>query len=360
MEEVKTQVVVRDAAVLSFADLIRHAVVDKQSAHNRYPVHAFGRLLSKNFHQLHEKYIPYMEDELQKAVDAGDSTRIQTYTIALGKTAHPRILAIFEPYLEGKKPISPHQRLIMVLSLSKLASSYPKVARSVLYKIYSNTADHHEIRTAAVYLLMQSNPSASMLQRMAEFTNYDTSKYVNSAVKSTIESLAQLRDDDEYQGLLNGARAAQPLLTSESYGPQYSQQVVFNLRNPLTQSDYFIQASTIGSEDSIIPKGVYVSAIPTYNGIKMPKIEFGGAVSSIKNLWDFVQQRVSSDHRGGTNEKSQDQKYSPENLAKLLGIYGDEPEQIEGFAFITEKYANYFLSYDNHTLEKITESKYSL
>ncbi|XP_001607396.1 vitellogenin [Nasonia vitripennis] len=353
MEEVKRELIVRDAAVLSFADLIRHAVVNKKSAHNHYPVHAFGRLLPKNFRQLHEKYIPYLEEELLKAVDAGDSRRIHTYTIALGKTAHPRVLAVFEPYLEGKKPISPYQRLVMVLSLNKLASIFPKVGRSVLYKIYSNTADYHEIRTAAVYLLMQSNPSASMLQRMAEFTNYDTSKYVNSAVKSTIESLAQLHDNHEYQGLLDSARAAQPLLTSESYGPQYSKQMFFNLRNPLTQSDYFIQASTIGSEDSIIPKGVYVITIPTYNGMKMPKIEIGGEVSSLKNLWNFVQQRISNSQRSDSNEKPENQKYSPENLAKLLGIYGEETEQIEGFAFINDKFANHFLTFDNHTLEKI-------
>lgn len=357
-EEVKKQPSTRAAAIVSFADLVRHAIVNKKSAHNRYPVHAFGRLSAKNDRNAEDKYLPYMEEELNKAVDNGDSNKIQLYTTALGRTAHPKMLAALEPYLEGKKQVSPYQRLVMVMSMNKLASSHPKVARSVFYKIYSNTADHHEIRTAAVYLLMKTNPPASMLQRMADYTNSDSNKQVNSAVKSTIESLAQLENNENHE-LLHAARSALPLLTPENYGPQYSRAVFKNYKNSESHSEISVEANYIGSDDSIIPKGVYISINPTNKGLRVPKIQIGGSVSSVQDLINLVQQQTDKNKKDSKdNEKAQQQKYSPENIAKLLGIHGEDPEQVEGLVFLNDKNGNHFLSFDNHTIEQMPESKY--
>ncbi|XP_058799328.1 vitellogenin-like [Phymastichus coffea] len=346
-----------DTSVIAFADLIRHATVDKRSEHNRYPVHVFGRLFTKkNHNDVHEKYIPYIADKLRKAVDNGDSEKIQLYSVALGRVADPRILSVLEPYLEGQRQVSPYQRYIMVLSLNGLAVSYPKVARSVLYKIYSNNADNYEIRVAAVYLLMLTNPPASMLQRMAEYTNYDSNKHVNSAVKSTIQSLA-LQEGSENRDLFNAARAAQPLLTSEIFGEQFSRSVYYRLNDPVTQSGLSVEANYIGSDDSILPKGVYANVSPTYKGLKLSSFEAGATVSSIRNLLNFVQTHILKQNQKEKADirKDQEKKYSPEQISKLLDIHGDAPNQIEGLLFGNSKIGNYLLSFDNHTIDKIPE-----
>lgn len=171
------------------------AQVSQDSAHNRYPVHAFGRLSPKHEQAVTEQYIPYLAQQLRQAVKAEDSHKVQVYVRALGNMAHPKILRVFEPYLEGKEPMTDFQRTLVVVSLNKLAKVHPKLARSVLYKTYANTGEAYQVRVAAVYNLMKTNPPASMLQRMAEFTNQDPSNQVRSAVKSAIESASQLKGE---------------------------------------------------------------------------------------------------------------------------------------------------------------------
>lgn len=95
--------------------------------------------------------------------------------------------------------MSDFQRLTIVASMDKMTKTYPKLARSVLFKIYQNAGDASEVRVAAVMQLMKTNPPAQILQRMAENTNNDHSKDVNAAVKSAIESAAKLRTPNQQE-----------------------------------------------------------------------------------------------------------------------------------------------------------------
>lgn len=91
-------------AILAFTNLIRKVQVNNETSHNRFPVHSFGRPISKKAQQaINTEYIPYLAQQLSHAVKEGDSHKIQVYIRALGNTAHPKILSVFEPYLEGKK-----------------------------------------------------------------------------------------------------------------------------------------------------------------------------------------------------------------------------------------------------------------
>lgn len=129
---------------------------------------------------------------LKNSVKEADSHKIQVYIRALGNIGHPNILSIFKPFLESKSPISKFQRLLIVISLDKLINVEPDTARMVLFNIYHNVGEASELRCAAVFQLMKTNPPAAMLQRMADFTNYDLSNQVISAVKSSILSAAQM------------------------------------------------------------------------------------------------------------------------------------------------------------------------
>lgn len=171
------------------------AQVNQKTAHNRYPVHAFGYLTEKQETVVSETYIPYFAQQLEQAVQEGYSPKIQTYIRALGNLAHPKIIQVFEPYLNGKKPLTDFQRTLMVVSLNKLTMVHPKLPRSILYKIYANTGEVYQVRVAAVYNLMKTVPPATMLQRMAQFTHEDPSNQVRSAVKSAILSASVLTEE---------------------------------------------------------------------------------------------------------------------------------------------------------------------
>jgi hypothetical protein len=197
--KIKKQNSLNSTAILSFATLLRKVAVDSESAHNNYPVHISDRMVSKRFPPMTKYYIPYFNVSLEKAIYEGNSEKIQIYIRALGNIAHPKILQILEPYLEGEKNVSEFQRLLMVSALDKVAHLYPKIARPVLYNLYQNTAESHEVRCVAVTLLMKTNPPLVMLQRMAEFTNIDPHQQVISAVQSAIKSAAALEDPANWE-----------------------------------------------------------------------------------------------------------------------------------------------------------------
>ncbi|KAG7213605.1 hypothetical protein KM043_002858 [Ampulex compressa] len=344
--EVKKQEMLHSTAILTFAILVRQSQICNRSLHSRYPVHSFGHMVSKHDRTVLEKYIPYLSEQLHQAVKDEDSPRIQTYAFALGDIAHPNILAIFEPYLEGKHPVTTFQRTVMVASLSKLAEMNPKLARSVLYKIYLNTLEAHEVRCMAVYLLMKTDPPLSMLQRMAEFTNYDANKHVNSAVRTTILWLSELKRP-ETSSLSAKAAAAKNLLSEVEYDDQYSQGYLTDDIMQNRNLAYTFVANYIGSEDSPFLKALYMGLHTSYSGLKLPPLEFGFMLSSIKALADSLFPSKEVDHSA---------KMATEKIAEILNIVPEAPIKLEGNMFANSFYGSKFFAFDKHTFERIPES----
>lgn len=181
-------------SLLLFSELVNNVYVNKYYSHNQYPTNSFGNFYTEEGHRfVLEEYIPFLSENLNCAVDEGDSHKIQVYISALGNVGHPKILQVFKLYLEGKRKISQYLRLHIVNSLESLVRNYPSVARRVLYKIYQNSGEYSDIRVAAVYQLARTGPSPTMLQRMAEYSNIDKDDQVNAAVQSVIWHTAYLK-----------------------------------------------------------------------------------------------------------------------------------------------------------------------
>ncbi|XP_078036187.1 vitellogenin [Augochlora pura] len=342
----------RVQAILSFTELVRKAQVNKRTLHNRYPVHAFGRMVSKHDQTVVNEYIPYLEKELRKAIEENNIPWIQTYILALGSIAHPKILAVFEPFLEGKQKLSVFQRTLMVISLDKLAMINPKLAQSILYKIYLNTMEAHEVRCAAVYLLMKTNPPLSMLQRMAEFTNYDTNKHVNSAVKSSIQSLAL---QNNWKELADKARAVVEFLNPEEYSYRYSHGFI---SEHIKEGQNIIGVDImnyIGSSDNFIPNYMHYASYNSYGDFKAPPTEVAVMLSNVKAICNIIFR----------NEKEQQvDKMPTEKLADELNIIPEEPIDIEGNLIWDNKFSSMFLPFDKRilrsTLKEITQKGMSM
>ena len=331
-------------AILSFTELVRLAQVNSKTLHNRYPVHAFGRMVSKDDQAVTEEYIPYLARELRNAIEDGNSPQIQTHILALGNIGHPKILAVFEPYLEGEKKVSVFQRTMMVASLGKLADMHPKLARPVLYKIYMNTMEAHEVRCTAVFLLMKTNPPLSMLQRMAEFTNYDTNKQVNSAVRSSILSIAKLTNPDSMD-LVRKARAAMNLLSPTDYSYFYSHG---HITDKLVEAQNLAQRlifNYIGSDDSLLPRALYLGWFASYGEFKTPPTEFMAMISNVKPVLDMLLMR--------SDDKERSERTATEKIAEELNIIPDEPIRLEGNLLWNSKFASSFLPFDKEALRKI-------
>lgn len=341
---VMKQPLLNSTALLAFTELVRYSQISNSSIHNRYPVHSFGRLSSKHNQAVLRTYIPFLAEQLREAVKDGDSPRIQTYIVALGNIGHPKILAVFEPYLEGKIPVSTFQRTMMVSALSKLAELHPRLTRSVLYKIYLNANDVHDVRCVAVYLLMKTNPPLVMMQRMAEFSRHDPSKHVRFAVISTIRTVAQLKRP-ETRELAMKAKAAVPILETSDYHYDYSKGFVTDSTVGNLDLAYRLIVNTIGSEDSVLARALYIGLDTSYGDFKIPPRELQMMVSSIRaltdKLWNKQQKRDSTE------------KTHTEKIAEMLNMEPDDPIQVEGHGLWNTIYVTNGIFFDNHTLERL-------
>ncbi|XP_076628457.1 vitellogenin [Colletes latitarsis] len=329
-------------SILAFSELVRLSQVNNKTIHNRYPVHTFGRMTPKHDKTVVDEYIPFFANELKKAAKDRDSTRIQTYILALGSIGHPKILSVFEPYLEGKEPVTVFQRTLIVSSLSKLIEIHPILTRRILYKIYLNTKEPHEIRCMAIFLLMKTNPPLSMLQRIAGFTNFDTSKQVNSAVKSSIQSMANLKIPGS-EDMARKAQAVINLLNTETYGYQLSHSFVNDavLDNLMHRTIF----KYIGSDDSVIPQSMYYGSFSSFGDFKTPPNQFMAMMSTVKPLIDmlFKDQKKQSSERSWTKK-----------IAEELNIVPEEPKKMEGNILWNSKYSSYFWPFDKNELNTLT------
>lgn len=360
---------------MALTQFLNQAQVNNQSAYNYYPVHSFGRLTDRNNRIVRDDVIPFMAKQLSDAVKAEDSHKTLVFIRALGNLGHPKILSAFEPYLEGQKQVSDFQRTAIVAAMDQLAVNFPRLARSVLYKIYQNAGEVHQVRAAAVFALMRTTPPVAMLQRMAEMTHHDPSNQVSAAVKSAIESAAQLQNHDQHI-LAANAKAAAKFLPQDSIAAEASAGSRSYLRDYIDREldlEYAHQWSILGSQDSDYPHGIFFAARRSFGGLN--RASFANAmVSSIDVLADQLADQMddsklnrkpqvprnaaNKNERSSKNQRNKQQNqdaWSTQKIAQLLNIETEEAEQLEAQIYSNIMGSPRFFTFDNQTIQELPE-----
>ncbi|XP_030756122.1 vitellogenin-like [Sitophilus oryzae] len=357
--KVKEQLYLNQTAVLSYANLVYRVYINRNESHNQYPVHSFGNFNTKTGRQfVKDVVIPYYGQQLEQAIAEADAPRVHLYITALGYIGHKNILSLFEPYLEGQKQCSQFQRMLMVVSLRRLAKTKPSQALPVLYQIYQNAGELPEVRINAAYILFK-NPEvlSERLQSMAENTNVEYQEQLNAAVKSAIETASRLRSSKNH-ALHKAAQSALPLLTKKLYGGDkasidYSDSIMSEMHTELEQE--FLQ---IGSPDSYWPKVLKLSARGRVNEMPRDYFSIGGMTSSIKELMHVVYQQTDS-YKQAKKQRSQQQsgesKWSSANIAHYMNYQTEEREQLESYIFSEMAGISQLWSFDNQTIERLPE-----
>lgn len=184
-----------DTAILSFTEFITY--LDERQFAAKYPPRTIKQMhLVEAMKVIKTKILPYFAEQLERAISHADAPKIHVYIRALGNIAIPEVLNAFKPYLNGAKQASQYQRLLMVLSMKKLAESYPEQTRVVLMRFFMNAGENQVVRVASVFQIMRTQPPTEVLQNMAAYSNVDKQEHVAAAVKSAIESVAQLEGDE--------------------------------------------------------------------------------------------------------------------------------------------------------------------
>uniref|UniRef100_T1E7I6 Putative vitellogenin-a1 n=1 Tax=Anopheles aquasalis TaxID=42839 RepID=T1E7I6_ANOAQ len=379
-------------ALISYCDFLNRAQVNNQSAYNYYPVHSFGRLADEDYKIVAHKVVPWLSHQLREAVKAGDSIKVQVYIRCLGHLGHPEILNVFEPYLEGKIPVTHFQRLAMIVAFDRLVENYPRLARSVLFKVYQNTGDAHEVRCAAVYLLVRTKPPVYMLQRMAEQTHYDPSTYVRAAVKTALESASEADEFDDDDEFWQNAQAAIKHLNPRDFSLQYSGTYLRDFAFKELELSYRLYFSQIASDDHYVPSGFFFHLRKNLGGLKRFST-FYYLVSSMETFFDILDKqydtynkheeyksndyyynyykqypslfkdyfsKYSKNHKYqndyfeqfGNKNQEDFQKWSTTRIAKMLNIDPEEAEELEGQFLFQIFNGERFFAFNNQTMEQ--------
>nr|XP_012139907.1 PREDICTED: vitellogenin-like [Megachile rotundata] len=328
-------------AITAFSELLFLSQGNDKSIYKFYPVHTTGRPSEEQYSNIVNKYIPYLGVQLKKAVDDGDSARIQTYIVALGTIGMYEVLPVFEPFLTGREKMTAFQKTLILASLSNFVANHPKKALPGLKQIYMNKTESQEVRCMAVFLIPMTNPPLEVLHEIVQFSNNDSSKQVKSAVKSTLEELEDL-SDPEWQSLAKNARAALKLLDSKDYDPLKSHEFIFNkMKEGNLVTDTLL--NYIGSDNSPIPRTIYLASILYDGNFKGSPVEL---MTMIPNMYSLIDALIPSDKRSLV-------KMATEKIAEELNIVGDKPVLLEGNFLWRTKFLSRFIPYDKNTVRNL-------
>ncbi|KAL1493354.1 hypothetical protein ABEB36_011423 [Hypothenemus hampei] len=351
--EVKHQEALNETALIAFCKLVNKVYVNRQQSRNQFPVYSFNSFNTKEGKDfIKSTVIPYLAEQLSDAIYQADTRKIHAYIRALGFIGHKNIVQVFEPYLEGEKQVSQFQRMLMVLSLDKLVVSYPQLAQALLHRIYQNVGEVPEIRVAAVYQLMRTNPPAEMLQHMAENTQTDVQEEVNAAVKSAIETACQL-DSAKSQTLRQAAESARGLLTRKEYSVLRSSNLLKDFILEQSNVEFKQNLVQIGSTDDLLPKGVKYSARANVQGLKHYFLNLQAMVSNIKELVSTLE--TQNEEYGHQMPSILRRKLSRDVIPESLTLDIPDKEQLEGFIYGEVEGVYRFWSFDNETIQRMPQ-----
>ncbi|KAH9643934.1 hypothetical protein HF086_016484, partial [Spodoptera exigua] len=315
---------VRTKKVMSeFFDLAMSPNVQKQDYFNTTALLAVTKFMAscEDDSFVEEKVIPRLSEELKKAIEIDDKKKAQVYVKVLGNLAHPAILKVFAPYLEGRVPVTKYLRIQMVINLKNLANTKNEYVRAVLFSLLKNTAEPYEVRVAAALNIFLAYPNHEMMQIMAHMSGTDPSTQVRAVLANGIIFAAGLKDP-RFAKLVRTAKSVLYMIPKEKFGYRYSTE---SLVDEYTSDDVaapFRELSYIGSENHILP--VYQRAGLRFGSTGWTEEDWDDLDSLLKDLIEKGGQpsNENSKHINFTNLLRQKQVFVTFPLATgMLFVY---------------------------------------
>ncbi|XP_055312945.1 vitellogenin-A1-like [Sitodiplosis mosellana] len=363
-DAVKNQWNVNTTAGIAFTRFMFRGQTNNKASSKYYPVNTYGRLADRDSKFVSEKVIPYFAQLLDSYVKEQDAANTLYAIRALGNLGHSDVANVFEPYLTGEERVSDFQRLAIVLAMDKYMVNNYKEGQVITYKLYQNKGETNEVRSAAVFQLIRANPTASVLQRLAEETNTEESNDVRAAVRSALESAARLTNPKNIE-LARNAKAALNLLKPEKQGVQYSRTYLRDYTISQIDAAYEQQSSYFVNGDSFIPSGVYVNTV-AHLGAFARRAEYQAIVSSVEELINAFNDNINSSKSSGRqnnqngnnygyynyNEDSTQQQsvWSAKKIMSLLNMKPNQAkQQLEGQIFFDILGSKRFFAFDKQS-----------
>ncbi|KAJ8707492.1 hypothetical protein PYW08_010744 [Mythimna loreyi] len=271
--------------------------------------------------------IPRLSKYLKQAIDDGDSNRAQVYIRVLGNLAHPDVLMVFAPYLDGSIRVTKYLRMQIVASLKTLANLKNESVRAVLFSILRNTAEPYEIRVLAALNIFMAFPTAEMMLVMAEMTNYDPSTQVRAVLANGLNLAAELKDP-RFKDLAKTAEAVKSFVSKEKFGYRLSTNSLIEENTNEDDIPIFRELSYVGSEDDIVPL-YHRSAFRTRGTGWTEESQVTLSVSGVQQLLEYIIQLIEE-----PQQSKVDLKFSAKKVAEALNIKRNPRDPLAGSIFL--------------------------
>ncbi|XP_026682482.1 vitellogenin-2-like [Diaphorina citri] len=147
------------------------------------------------------------------------------------------------------------------------------------------------------------------------------------------------------------------MLSPKTYGLQYSKNYLSSYAMKEENSGYVKNVNTIGSEDSILPKGIFLSMKRILGGLEMEKDRLNVMTASVSDLLGLLENQFSTEEsrrqEKNAKQSSNNDSHSTEKIAQMLNIKREQAEQVEAQIYATIFGGNRLFAFDNHTVEQI-------
>uniref|UniRef100_A0A2A4J1L8 Vitellogenin domain-containing protein n=1 Tax=Heliothis virescens TaxID=7102 RepID=A0A2A4J1L8_HELVI len=313
-----------------FFDFALSPEVQEQTFLNTTTLLAVTKFISSGDEDLfvNEKVIPRLAQELKQAIENGNKSKAQVYVRVLGNLAHPNILKVFAPYLEGKIAVTKYLRIQMVISLKALANKKNENVRAVLFSLLKNTAEPYEVRVAAALNIFLADPPQEMMQIMGHMSFADPSTQVRAVLANSIIFAAGLKDP-RFATLAKTAKSVLSMLPEEKFGYRYSTDSLIDDYTGDDELSHFREISYIGSKNNLLP--VYERGALRFGSTGSTEENwFTLSVSDMQHLLEyisglFIQPGTKSD---------EEFKISVKKVIEALNIKPEHHCDLEGSFFL--------------------------
>lgn len=296
-DAIKSKPGMYNIAITGFSQLVQQACVSPQGL-MQYPTWVFGEFCNPESSIVQEVLIPYLSKESRKSGASENHKNI--HIVSLGLLSHKNVIGELTPLIENSKGQDAElTRILALYSLANVGRSDPNLVFPIFQTLLANPAESTEVRIVAFNSLLRLNPPTQVFNTIAHLThqepsmNYELLKTINVAlytlghsIKTTIMPAAHLE-------LMQKCRDAYALI-KKTYGITPSSANYYKTEF-LKDFEVGYQGtfSWIASQESILPKNLFMRFKLFMETASMDAFEFGSRVVGVESLYEKVSEDLS-------------------------------------------------------------------
>lgn len=336
-------------APFAFSEIVRYGLVLDQRYVYARPNRPNGVSTSERM-RVRDIYIPYFAKQLGEAYQRKHNSAIVKNIVVLGNIGHPKVISVFEPYLEGKYHLTTFQRTMMVDSLKRIIPEAQDVVREIVYRIYQNERENYEVRVMAVNVLLKTYPPLHTLQLIAERATTEKDPRVRNVIITGIENLSQLTSP-KLARVAKDARIVRKHFKLDKRSETSSSMSFMDYVNRKKDFSAWFDLGTIDADNNVIKLwDMQYGTNSSY--LSPPSTRAHFSASDINTLWDTVEKIVYRLSGHGPGSKV-------DEMAEKLSIINDNSEVPEATVILSDRYETSLYIFDQDTALSLIQSKYN-